>query len=138
MHNRQEGGVPYLQFDNNRIQDCADLRAIGLDPSCRVPLSAYSPDLNRAIEHTFGWLKDEVRGWMYKEIQHGRFPTAAGFASATHTIFNTRRTEWVAADVIGLPQLWEILDHDEGQNFQSSDGHFLVGSGGDWTKKTHS
>lgn len=130
--------MPYLQYDNNRIQVSADLRSIGIHESCRVPLSAYSPDLNRAIEHTFGWLKDEVRGWMYREIQHGRLPTAAGFAAATHAIFNTRRTEWVAADVKGLPVLWQILDHDEGVRFQCSNGHWEVGSGGDWSKKTHS
>lgn len=139
-YNKEEQGFPYLQYDNNRIQIAADLRDIGLDPSFRVPLSAYSPDLNRAIEHTFGWLKEEVRGWLYGWIQHhpGCVPTAKQFADATHGAFMGRKQAWVSADVMGLPELWEILDHDEGVQFRCSNGRWKQGSGGGWSPKTHS
>jgi hypothetical protein len=138
--NRGEHSIPYLQYDNNKIQASADLSSIGLSPACRVPLSAYSPDLNRAIEHSFGWLKDEVRGWLYSWLQQhpNSVPSTKLLADTTHAIFMQRKQEWIEKDVLGLPQLWQVIDRDEGHRFRGSNGKWLTGSGGGWTDKTHS
>jgi hypothetical protein len=63
---RREGpdSMPYFVYDNNKIQKVADItllqgaRGQPLTLAHRLPQPAYSPDMNRPIEHMFGWLKN--------------------------------------------------------------------------------
>lgn len=138
--NRGAADVPCLQYDNNRPQAVANLGSIGLPDSCRIPLPAYSPDGARAVEHSIGWLKEETQVQLLHWLrQHpGQVPTADVFAGMIRDKFFQRKQEWINKDIKGLPVLWETLIHAKGEKFRGCDGKEHIGTGGDWSSKTHS
>lgn len=130
---------PLLMFDNIQIQDAADLSSIGLSINNRLFLPAYSPDFNRSVEHTVGYVKDEVQGRVYGWMrQHATAPSDVQLAAWVLEAFESRSQQAVAFDMQGLKLLFEVLTHDKDVKFRDSDGHWHVGSGGAWTQKTYS
>jgi hypothetical protein len=86
--------------DNNKMQKVADItqlqdaRGQPLTAAQRLPQPAYSPDMNRAIEHVFGRLKNQMRHEMYRWMVHhpNSAPTLAEFAAMIRSTFFSRGT----------------------------------------------
>jgi hypothetical protein len=109
-------------FDGARIHESAAKEDIngrsllssfnGYTAALRVPLSPYSPDLHRVIEHTHARAVIKFQHWMYKNPK-------------THTIGQYKAVfqkqyeeccsaEVIAEDVAGLPELYNDVFHSDG------------------------
>jgi hypothetical protein len=148
---RREGptSLPLFMYDNNKIQKVADFTqlrdALGnpLPHWCKLPLPSYSPDMNRAIEHMFGWLKNAMRHQMYRYLVHhpNSTPTLAEFAQLVCCTFYSRRNPegiaQIAADFRGLPVLWQVLQHGKDVLFLGYDNRWHKGCWGGWPPKAY-
>lgn len=135
----------YLSFDNNAIQATADVTmftnpddpadTIPLLPNgIKLPLPAYSHDLNRPIEHIFGTVKHLIRTELYADWD--RYKDAAALQGLVWQVFHNlavyNMQRHVEADVAGLPLLWLILSTPAGILFADDCGKVHVGTGGDY------
>lgn len=134
----------YLSYDNASIQATADLTTlkhpdtreeIHLAPYGQVMhLPAYSHDLNRPIEHLFGTVKHRIKVELYEDW--AKYKDARELQKLVYSIFNNlakyNLDRHVAADVAGLPLLWQILSTSAGILFADDEGDVHVGTGGDY------
>jgi hypothetical protein len=149
---RREGpdSLPLFMYDNNKIQQVADIttlrdaRGQPLPLSCRLQIPTYSPDMNRPIKHMFGWLKTQMRAKMYSwVVQHPgvRHPSLKDFGEMVKAEFFKRGSPegiaQIAADIRGLPVLWQVLQHGNGVLFQGYDKRWHKGCWGDWPPKAY-
>jgi hypothetical protein len=145
--NEKTQNAPFLlSYDNAKIQATADIstlyhpdhpgeeeHAIHIDPEVsKLPLPAYSHDLNRPIEHIFGTMKHKIREALY--FEYHKYNTARNLQTLVWDQFhNFIPKGQVEKDVRGLPYLWEVLSTDAGITFVRDDGSEAVGTGGNWT-----
>ena len=147
---RRTGHYPYLNYDNNKIQ-----QSIGLDPQHpdqyrlssehgedivmpkdhRLPQPPHSPDCNRPVEHQFGSGKTRLRNDLY--LKGVRITTGAQLQTRVHEEFSKYMPEFsVRKDVEHLPLLWEVISTTRGEAvYVDDEGKVHVGSGGDWGQK---
>jgi hypothetical protein len=136
--------APVLCYDNNKIQRIADISTleyddepvIKLDPSKqRVHLPTYSPDMNRPIEHIFGFIKPKVRAHIYERYEHYT-SSAAGAQELQSVVVKVFEKELVAGavkrDVEGLPLLWHVISTPWGEEYTDDKGDIHLGSEGDY------
>jgi hypothetical protein len=136
--------APVLCYDNNKIQRIADISTleyddepvIQLDPSKqRVHIPTYSPDMNRPIEHIFGFIKPKVRAHIYQRYEHYT-SDAAGAKDLQSIVMQVFEKELVAGaverDVKGLPLLWHVISTPWGEEHTDERGDIHLGSGGDY------
>lgn len=139
-----EADAPVLCYDNNKIQRIADISTlqydnepdIMLDPATqRVDLPTYSPDMNRPIEHVFGFVKPRVRAHIYERYEH-YVSGAAGAKDLQAIVIQVFEKELVpeavAKDVAGLPLLWHIISTPWGEEYTDARGDIHLGSEGDY------
>lgn len=145
--NEKTQNAPFLlSYDNAKIQATADIstlyhpdhpgeeeHAIHIDPEVsKLPLPAYSHDLNRPIEHIFGTMKHKIREALY--FEYHKYNTARNLQTLVWDKFhNFIPKGQVEKDVRGLPYLWEVLSTGAGITFVRDDGSEAVGTGGNWT-----
>lgn len=137
--------VFFLSFDNASIQATADITHVRNpnDPSetypingagYKLPLPAYSHDLNRPIEHIFGTVKHLIRCKLYEDW--GQYRDARRLQTLVYQLFNNLPVyglkDHVKDDVAGLPTLWQILSTPQGVAFFDAKGRAHVGSGGNY------
>lgn len=136
--------VPFfLSFDNNSIQATAEIdtlrhpdtgEEITLAPGKKLDLPAYSHDLNRPVEHLFGTVKHMAREELYANWAH--YKDARQLQGMVYRLFHNLPVYGlkghVAADVYGLPQLWQILSTPAGILFADDRGKVHVGTGGEY------
>jgi hypothetical protein len=138
---RATGVWPVLSYDNVKIQQGVNVsrieyaqgeeskEAIMLDKDLnKVDLPTYSPDMNRAIEHVFGDVKQRVRVAIYR-AQHD-FTKGAELQKVVLETFNSLKKGQVKNDTKSLPLLWRVLSTREGTVFEDPPGHKHVGTGG--------
>lgn len=138
---RDTGVLPLLSYDNVKIQKCVNISHIEyaqgeegrevyrLDTKLhKVDLPTYSPDMNRVIEHVFGFVKPLVR----VEIYQGKrdFSKGAQLQTAVWETFKHLKKGAIKEDTKGLPLLWRVLSTAEGTTFEQPPGHEHVGTGG--------
>lgn len=139
-----EPDAPVLCYDNNKIQRIADISTlkydnepdISLDPEAqRVDLPTYSPDMNRPIEHVFGFIKPRVRAHIYERYEH-YVSSAAGARDLQAIVIQVFEKELVPEavekDVAGLPLLWHIISTPWGEEYTYMRGDIHLGSEGDY------
>jgi hypothetical protein len=135
---------PILCYDNNKIHAIADISTlqyedrdpIVLDPAIqKVNLPTYSPDMNRPIEHIFGFVKPRVRAHVYERFEHYvSGPDGAKDLQTVvmHVFEHELRSGAVARDVTGLPLLWHAVSTPWGDDYTDEGGDIHMGSGGDY------
>lgn len=133
QHARQ---MPFLVMDNIKIQakvpDVYILSRYGLevlDPGCRIRIPTYSPDFNQVVEHTIGFIKKEVRNYMYSfGGQMGKHTLHTAVKSAVSRITHKQ----ISANVDKMPTVWGIVSTDHGSYYTDYEGNDHPGSGGWW------
>ncbi len=140
----EEADALVLCYDNIKIQRIADISTleydneppIVLDPSKqKVHLPTYSPDMNRPIEHIFGFIKPRVRAHIYERYEHYT-SSAAGAKDLQTIVMKVFEQELVPGaverDVEGLPLLWHIISTPWGDEYTDPHGDIHLGSEGDY------
>ena len=133
-----------LCYDNNKIQQIADIReleydcepVIQLDPdSQKVHMPTYSPDMNRPIEHVFGLAKPKIRSHIY-ELAEGLQVNKKSAEDLQAIVFKVFEKELVSGavekDVKGLPLLWHVISTPWGQEYTEPNGDVHLGCEGDY------
>ena len=139
---KQDTGVwPVLSYDNVKIQKAVDVthieyaqgeegkKVFSLSQDFnKVDLPTYSPDMNRAIEHVFGDVKERVRVAIYRG-EHD-FSKGAELQKVVWDTFHKLKQWAVKNDTKGLPLLWRVLSTAAGVEFEYPPHHKHVGTGG--------
>ena len=127
---KQDTGVwPVLSYDNVKIQKAVDVTHIEYAQGeegkevfslsqdfNKVDLPTYSPDMNRAIEHVFGDVKERVRVAIYRG-EHD-FSKGAELQKVVWDTFHKLKQWAVKNDTKGLPLLWRVLSTAAGVEFE--------------------
>jgi hypothetical protein len=115
-----EGVQPMISFDNDRIHtsalttQAALLGNAGWDAATmRCPLSPWSPDMHRVIEHTHGLATLKFREWLYANpTEH----TLAEYKAAFESLYRQCCTPSVIAkDVAKLPKIYTYVATHKGE-----------------------
>ncbi len=139
---RQDTGVwPVLSYDNVKIQKAVDVTHIEYAQGeenkevfslsqdfNKVDLPTYSPDMNRAIEHVFGDVKERVRVAIYRG-EHD-FTKGSELHKVVWDTFHKLKQGAVRNDTKGLPLLWRVLSTAAGVEFEYPPHHKHVGTSG--------
>jgi len=133
-HARQEmaakGMQPLFSWDNNKIQKYADVSKMGLTRADVLPLSPYSPDMHKPIEHYWNHLKHNVQ---QRLVQPRAQPLSAAEAIAmVEAEMRAIETMGIFKDVCSLPVTYFVNLAPKGVVAKGPDGQFHTGSGGDW------
>lgn len=129
----------WVSFDNAKIHNS---NTVQLPAGVRrIPLSAYSPDIHKVIEHCFGRMKPHL----YEKVGDAcylkgkpRLTNNELRPLVNESLKYATQQEWVAADVRSLRLTLEIIRTPKDQRFMFQHGSQfveLVGSGGGWPKK---
>lgn len=134
------GTPPILCYDNNKIQAIADISELRFDnkpvihvdvAQQKVDLPTYSPDMNRPIEHLFGFIKARVRAQLYKD--YAKYIDPKALQAMVFKVFNEQLVKGaVERDVAGLPLLWHIISTPLGSEHTDAEGDIHPGTGGDY------
>lgn len=132
-------GIPkqemYLSWDNAHANPtAADLLHIGVDPTKRLPLSAYSPDIHKVIEHFFHRLKVAFRE---ARLHYPQITTAREAAQLLRMLASNMPQEHIEKDAETLKLTYQIIATDKGVKFTGADGKEHVGTGGDWAPRRY-
>lgn len=143
VHNFQQktnGQKPILCYDNIKIQKIADIKELKFPgrPTIQIDVEkqklhmpTYSPDMNRPIEHIFGYIKPKVRGHLYEDYDKYTHPDQ--LQQLVFKVFNYELVEGaVKKDVDGLPLLWHVISTPFGEEYTDSDHDIHMGTGGDY------
>jgi hypothetical protein len=135
---QQRGLTPRISYDNNKIQKNADLGQMGVLPEERVPLAPYMPDGHKVIEHVFARAKYKLVEQVYSLGSAADRITAADAQQMVKDVISMVTTPaQIRADVDSLPLTYEVIARPRGQLFQSRDGKWHRGTGGDWPPKIY-
>lgn len=126
----------WLSFDNPSIHNLRDEDfPAGFH---RVPLSKYSPDIHKVIEHTFARWKTEVHGLIYREcvLRGITEPSILQLQSILERALATvTKPATIAADQATLPVTLRMIATAAGQEFTMPDGRQYSGTGGNWARE---
>lgn len=118
------------QWDNNSIQVDADTERMGLDPSARVHLPEYSPDMNKPIEHVFAQLKRSIMEELAKH--EGEHITPALAQRITTKCFKALNKASIQKDISSLPLTWRVIAADQDTTITGPGGKLWCGTGGNY------
>lgn len=122
-----------FSWDNNTIQAGADLKRMGLTASRVLPLSRYSPDMHKVIEHAINQHKYIIHNQLMQP--RARQLTTEQFQELVYDSWFKIKQAAIEADVRSLPITYHIISTDRGVMSEGPDGPFYQGSGGDWPDK---
>lgn len=105
----------HYSFDNPNMHEAAvpQLEALGWDQKLRAPLSPYSPDMHRVIEHLHAVIQAAFQQRLYnhpKKCSVGVYKKC--FEAAMR---DCCKASSIAADVRGLPELYQWISVNEGR-----------------------
>jgi hypothetical protein len=127
-------------FDNPSVHIGTDaleaLAGLGISEDQLLRIAPYSPDFNRPIEHAFGTLKASFRNYLYT---HGLL-TGAGveprrLQEILYECFMKITPASVMADVLKLPDLWDVVRSALNRVFVCRDDEQRKSTAGDWPQK---
>lgn len=127
--------IPLYSWDNNKIFKYASLQNMGLGDRHKVPLSEYSPDMHKAIEHPFHILKQKVQEELLQPRTHPL--TALQAQQLVIDCFMSINQQSIAKDVASLPVTYHVIGGDKGVMSLGPDGEHHVCSGGDWPARRY-
>jgi hypothetical protein len=112
------------------------LAGLGISEDQLLRIAPYSPDFSRPIEHAFGTLKASFRNYLYT---HGLL-TGAGveprrLQEILYECFMKITPASVMADVVKLPDLWDVVRSALNRVFVCLDNKQRKGTAGEWPKK---
>lgn len=135
-----EGGgrdTVWVSFDNPTIHTKVDLPA-GVK---RVPLSPYSPDIHKIIEHVFGRIKPRLPEmcWDLTAGGTGLQPSLKVTRKAYKQVVRRHTAqETIAGDVRSLVLTLKVIAAEEGEFIEKVMRHgtrLIEGTAGDWAPK---
>jgi hypothetical protein len=116
-----EAGVkPLISFDNDKIHLSAlDKHAVQLkkqykwdSSTMRCPLSPYSPDMHRVIEHTHGLATIKFRQWLYNNPK--KYEVHEYQAAFEEIYRECSSAPVISADVASLPEVYKAVIAEDG------------------------
>lgn len=126
----------WLSFDNASIHKLSDAQLpTGFN---RVPLSTYSPDIHKVIEHTFARLKAEFHGLLYEHcVSKGVAQPAMETVRVLleRALHKVAAAKTIAADQATLPVTLQMVATAKDVEFEMPDGRHFVGTGGNWARQ---
>lgn len=132
---QNSGQLPLFSWDNNSIFKSASLERMGLQIGDKVPLSEYSPDLHKPIEHAFAQLKHTVQEQLLQPRSQALSATEA--QQLVYDSFKAISTDGISKDVGSLPVTYHVVAGEKGVVSQGPDGRYHVCSGGDWPARQY-
>lgn len=134
------GTTPLYCFDNPTVHIGDDaleaLAGIGITSDQLLRIAPYSPDFNKPIEHSFGWLKAAFRNHLYSHCELGGADVAPrSLQKQMRTIFMKITSAMVMADALKLPDLWDVVRSPLNRVFLCRDNKRRKGTAGDWPKR---
>lgn len=132
---KDSGFEPMYSWDNNKIQAVANLQVMGITQEDKLPLSKYSPDLHKVIEHAFAQLKNRVRHALLQPCATAMTPAQA--QRLVGSCFQSIPTEAIFADVCSLPTTYLVVSGGQGEVKLGADQQYHVCSGGDWPERQY-
>ena len=133
-----QGKLAVLPFDNASIHKLSNAQLP--EGFCRVPLSAYSPDIHEVIEHTFARLKTEFHGLLYEHcVSKGvpQPPIETVRRLLERALHKVTEAHTIKADQDTLPITLRMVATDKDVEFTMPDGRQYVGTGGNWAREGH-
>jgi hypothetical protein len=128
-----ERGLPArFSYDNNRIQQTASLRQLGLQECEKVPLGPYMPDCHKVIEHVFAQLKPIVTKELYAQTGMTYLTSAIAQSLVKDCFFTKITQEQIARDALTNPVTYFVVKTDQDRMELGPDGMYHKGTGGDW------
>jgi hypothetical protein len=131
----QLGLQPLFSYDNNRIQQVPDMGVMGLREDERLPLSRYSPDMHKAIEHVFAQLKQKVEWQLLQPRAQALTPLAA--QQLVGHCFESIEARSIFLDACSLPATYFVISGVEGLLAEGPDGRPHICSGGKWPARQY-
>lgn len=136
-----KAGTPcpeWLSFDNAPNHNVGDTFVPGLGFK-RVPLSPYSPDMHKVIEHTFSRFKRSLHASIYdrcaeRGVSELTPPEVRRLAIAA--LEEAGAATSIAKDLRTLPVTLRMVATPEGQAFVAGDGRDYIGTGGNWARES--
>ena len=126
-------GLPArFSYDNNRIQETASVRQLGMQHGEKVPLGKYMPDCHKVIEHVFAQLKPIVIKELYATTGLQNLTPAAAQSLVETCFFRDIKQEKIQKDGLTCPVTYFVVMTDEDRMAVGPDGLYHRGSGGDW------
>jgi hypothetical protein len=122
-----------FSWDKNKIQAGAELKRMGLAGNRVLPLSRYSPDMHKVIEHAIHQHKYIVHKQLLQPA--GRQLIVREFQKLVKDSWFNIKQQGIEADVRSLPITYHIISTPKGVMSEGPDGRFYQGSGGDWPDK---
>lgn len=126
---------PLFSYDNNSIQQVPNMGEMGLRESDRLPLSRYSPDMHKPIEHVFAQLKKKLEWELLQPRAHALTPHEA--QALVGKCFKSISTESIFYDVCSLPLTYFVVSRGQGVLAMGPDGEAHVCSGGNWPARQY-
>lgn len=123
------GQKPYFCYDNNKIQQQARFRRMGMRRSQKVWIPVHSPDFNKPIEHVFNYIKEQLRQRIYDHVGP---VSAAELQQWVVQIFNGIDTSSIARDVASLKRTYKAVATGLGEVADVQGGGKVKGTGGGW------
>jgi hypothetical protein len=127
--------MPVYSWDNNKIFKTASLQRMGLEERHKLPLSEYSPDMHKAIEHPFHILKHKVQEQLLQPRLHPI--TTHEAQQLVIDCFMSISKDSIAKDVASLPVTYHVIAGDKGVVSLGPDGEYHTCSGGDWPARRY-
>ncbi len=133
-HAAGDDAPTWVCFDTPHVHSVSPdfLKRLGYE---RVPLSAYSPDINSPIEHTFGRLKPTLHGRIYQacmEQRESELPLRKVHEVIESALADVSSAAVIARDVDRLVDVLQIIAGEEGQEFVTARGSAVEGTAGNW------
>lgn len=132
LHALVPGGLaaPLFSWDNNKIQKSADLTRMGITAAEHLPLSTYSPDMHKVIEHAWNQIKFRVQRRLLQ--LGGAALTAQQAQDMVEEEVRATSCSGILKDVSSLIWTYFVIASEKGVVLKAPDGAYHTGTGGDW------
>ena len=133
-----EGGVrwePLYSWDHTALHENINYERVGFSKQQRVQLGVRAPDMHKAIEHVFGYIKPRLHARLYQADYQA---TAVQCQNLAKQVFmETALANRIGRDVATLPLTYRVISTPKGQWFKDGKGKVHYGTGGDWPPATY-
>lgn len=133
-----EGGVrwePLYSWDHTALHENLDFKRVGFSRHQRIQLGVRAPDMHKAIEHVFGYIKPRLHARLYQADYKA---TAVQCQQLAKQVFmETALADRIGRDVATLPLTYQVISKAKGKWFQDKKLKWHCGTGGDWPPATY-
>ena len=101
-----------VSFDNEAIQNAADLTVVGITKEMRLPLAPYGCDIHKVIEHAHAIIKQQFMTEV-ADVPH-KYTPEQYWDLLTKVYNNCIKARAVRKDVMSLPATYQAIIAEKG------------------------